>query len=99
MSDPSSYANDLEAVSALARLIGERLTPLYQLAPSVLPTVAPIDIATKVHEHLRAGEADAARMLVAFLWPTDGPPDGWWDTVVGRKCIELGVQDTRSALG
>jgi hypothetical protein len=99
MSDPSSYANDLEAVGALARLIGQRLAPLYQLAPDVLPTIAPVDMARKVHEHLRSGDADAARMLVAFLWPTDAPPEGWWDTAIGRRCSQLGVDDTRSTLG
>lgn len=96
MSDPASYVDDLEAVGDLARLIGQRLTPLYQLAPDVLPVMAPVDIARNVQQHLRRGEADAARTLVvAFLWPTDGPPDGSWETVVGRRCSELGVERPR----
>jgi hypothetical protein len=92
MSDPGSYVDDLEAVGDLARLIGQRLTPLYQLAPDAMPGAMPIHIATSVHEQLRRGKADVARTLVAFLWPTDVPPDGWWQTVVGRRCIELGVE-------
>lgn len=92
MSDPALSVPDFVAIGDLARLIGQRLTPLYQLAPDVLPTTVPVEIAQNVHEHLRKGEPDAARTLVAFLWPTDGPPDGWWDTAVGRRCIELGVE-------
>lgn len=92
MSDPASYVDDLKAVGDLARLIGERLTPLYQLAPDVMPGMLPVEIAMGVQQRLRGGEADAARTLVAFLWRTDGPPDGWWATVVGRRCVELGVE-------
>jgi hypothetical protein len=92
MSDPRSHVDDLEAAGDLTRLIGQRLTPLYQLAPDVLSTMVPIEIAMAVQERLRRGEADAARTLVAFLWPTDGPPDGWRETVVGRRCVELGVE-------
>jgi hypothetical protein len=92
MSDPGLHVDDLEAVGDLARLIGQRLTPLYQLAPDVMPGAMPVHIATSVQERLRRGEGDAARTLTTFLWPTDGPPDGWWDTVVGRRCIDLGVE-------